>query len=356
MFSSRLARYVGTGITTLALAVSVPAGAAHAAGRAADRTKVGVSLYGSVLGWSQPHLDHEMEMVKRTGAEWVRVPLAWSTLQINGRGTYNWAPADRVIASARAHHLYVMPVVSYTPSWARPANTAATTPPTNPADYASFLARAARRYAPDGVHRWEIWNEPNMQQMWTPHPSPWQYAALLKAAYVALHRADPRAVVITGGLSPAFDAPGHSQVAPYTFLNGLYRAGAHGYFDQVGTHPSTYPYPSTYAASWSAFAQTPALHALMAAHHDGIKRVTATEIGFPTGTDPVAVTESRQGPYLVQGIQAWQRQTYAAPIFVYSIADEGPNIADHYENFGLVRVDGTLKPAYTALRDALVGS
>ncbi|MCU1427868.1 MAG: hypothetical protein JWL83_1868 [Actinomycetia bacterium] len=338
------------------LLVGLPASRAHAAGPTADRNKVGISLYGSALAWPQARLDHELLQVRRTGATWVRVPLNWATLQMHGRGTYNWAPADRVIGSARAHHLFVLPVVSYTPSWARPAGTPSTNPPTDPADYASFLAHAAKRYGPLGVHRWELWNEPNLQTMWTPFPNAAKYTALLQAGFFGVKSADASAMVITGGLSPAWNAPDHTQIAPYSFLYGMYRSGAHNFFDQVGLHPSTYPYRSTYVASWSAFAQAPQLHALMSSYGDGAKRVCATEIGFPTGTDPRSVTESVQGPYLVEGIRAWQRRSYAAPIFVYSIVDEGPNIADHYQNFGLVRWSGVNKPAFTVLQTALLGT
>ncbi len=293
--------------------------------------------------------------MRSLGARWVRVPFNWATLQMHGRGTYNWAPADRIVAQARAHKLHVLAEVSYTPQWARPANTPATNPPTNPADFGTFLYKAAERYAPLGVHRWEIWNEPNLSSMWTPHPNPKQYTTLLRHAYWNLHAADPKAVVITGGLSPASDARNHSQISPYTFLARVYTYGGLGAFDQVGLHPYSFPFRPTLREGWNTFQQTSSLYDLMRWFGEGHKRITATEIGFPTGTSDRAVSETTQGNYLVEGARAWLARPYSGPIFVYSVHDQGPDVSNYFENFGLVRYDDTLKAGYLTVRHALIG-
>jgi hypothetical protein len=191
--------------------------------------------------------------------------------------------------------------------------------------------------------------------MWTPRPDPAAYTRLLKAGYAALKKADRRAIVVTGGLSPGYDAADHTQMAPLSFLVAMYRAGARGSFDQVGIHPYSFPYRSTYDAAWNPFQQAVQLHQVMAGRGDGKKRVCATEVGFPTGTDAKAVSEAKQGPYLVEGLKAWLARSYSAPVFVYSIADEGSRRSDYYQNFGLVRWDGTTKPAYDVVRRALRG-
>jgi hypothetical protein len=289
------------------------------------------------------------------GARWIRVPFNWATLQMHGRGTYNWAPADRIVAQARAHKLYVLAEVSYTPTWARPAGTPPTNPPTNPADYGNFLYKAARRYAPLGVHRWEIWNEPNLASMWTPHPNPKQYTGLLRAAYWNLHAADPKAVVIIGGLSPAADARNHSQISPYTFLARIYTYGGRGAFDQLGLHPYSFPYPATLREAWNTFQQASSLYDIMRWYGEGNKRITATEIGFPTGTSDRAISESAQGTYLVNAARAWLARSYTGPIFIYSVHDQGSDISDYFENFGLVRYNDTLKTGYLTVRHALLG-
>src|SRR4051812_545275 len=318
-----------------------------------DGREVGVSLYGSVLGWSRADLRRDLDRVRAMGATWVRVPFNWVTLEMHGRGQYNWGPGDAIVDEANARHLRVLAVVSYTPGWARPAGRPGTDPPTDLDDYARFMRAAATRYSPRGVHHWEVWNEPNLDSMWTPQPNAAKYTALLKKAYPAIKQADPRAVVLSAGLSPGYDAPDGSQIAPLTFVQRIYGNGGGPYFDAIGHHPSTYPYRSTYRASWSAFQQTATMFNIMRAHGDAQKKIWATEIGFPTGTNPRAVSEANQASYLLESLRTWTRYAYTGPVFVYSMRDEGPNRADHYQNFGLVRTSGTANPASLVLRRAL---
>jgi polysaccharide biosynthesis protein PslG len=355
----RSARFVVAIVTTLvaSLAVSaLPASASTSTARVPrplDGRNVGVSLYGSVFEWSSADLARDLDRIEHMGATWVRVPFNWVTLEMHGRGQYNWAPADALMRATNARHLRVLAVVSYTPAWARPAGRPATDPPTNLDDYARFVGALASRYGPRGLHHFEIWNEPNLTNMWTPKPDPARYTALLREADRAIKRADRRAVVLTAGLSPASDAPDGTQIAPVTFVTRMYASGARGAFDAIGHHPSTYPYRSTYVAPWSAFQQARQMYDVMRAHGDATKRIWASEIAFPTGRDPLAVTEQQQAKYLVEALQAWSAYRFSAPVFVYSMRDEGSDLRDRYQNFGLVHRNGAAKPAYLALRRAL---
>src|SRR4051794_15082524 len=116
----------------------------------------GFSFDGDIIGMSPAQRNADLDRARAMGATWVRLPFNWSTLQMHGRGTYNWGPADALVAAAKARGFRIDAVVSYAPSWARPAGSKMTTPPSNPADYGNFLGAAARRYAPMGVHTWEI--------------------------------------------------------------------------------------------------------------------------------------------------------------------------------------------------------
>jgi hypothetical protein len=314
---------------------------------------VGVSLYGSVLAWTKQDLVRDLDRVQRMGATWVRVPFNWVTLEMHGKNQWNWGLADTIVAETAKRGLRILGVVSYTPAWARPAGRPATDPPTNLDEYARFMKVIAQRYGPFGVKHWEIWNEPNLTSMWTPLPDAAKYTALLKKAYTAVKQADPNAVVVTAGLSPAWDAPDGTQIAPVTFVERMYAAGAKGSFDALAHHPSTYPWRSSVVAPWNSFTQTKEMNALMRAHGDGKKKIWATEIGFPTGRSPRAITEQTQAKYLVESLRAWTDYSFDGPVFVYSMRDEGPDRADHYQNFGLVRTDGTPKPAYLALQRTL---
>jgi hypothetical protein len=52
------------------------------------------------------------------------------------------------------------------------------------------------------VEYYEIWNEPNIEY-WNPAPNPAEYGRLFKASAEVLHRTDPKAKIVFGGLSGA---------------------------------------------------------------------------------------------------------------------------------------------------------
>jgi hypothetical protein len=328
---------------------------AHRKITALNGREIGVSLYGSVLEWPQADLERDLDAIKAMGATWVRVPLNWITIEMHGRGRLEWARPDFVVREARERGLRILGVVSYTPQWARPVGRPGSDPPTNLDDYARFVGALAKRYGPQGVHHWEIWNEPNIAATWTPKPDPAKYTAMLKKAARAIRTADRKAVVLTAGMSPAWNAPDGSQVAPTTFLSKVYANGGRGWFDAVAHHPSTFPYRSTHVAAWSAFQQTPSMHSVMRAHGDRTKRIWASEIGFPTGRASASVSDQAQAKYLVESLRSWTNFGFAGPVFVYSMRDEGPDKLDHFQNFGLLRTDRSPKPAYTAVQRALRG-
>src|SRR6202043_251802 len=104
---------------------------------------------------------------------------------------------------ARSRNLTLLPILAYTPPWARPPGCA--TPKWAPADpnaFATFAAAAASRYAPMGIHTWEIWNEPNIVGFWQPTPNVTQYVNLLKATSKAIKAVDPQSFIVSGGLAP----------------------------------------------------------------------------------------------------------------------------------------------------------
>ena len=137
--------------------------------------------------------------------------------------------------------------------------------------------------------------------MWSPKPNIVKYTQLLKAAYVAIHAADPQATVITGGTSPAADSADGTHVLPLHWLQGIYANGGKGYFDAVAHHPATYPEPATLIADWSAFQQSQQLYAEMVSQGDGAKKIWGTEIVWPTGTSSQAVSETVQGQRFAAG-------------------------------------------------------
>jgi hypothetical protein len=318
--------------------------------------RFGISGMTSTLGSeSTADFNRDMSTIDSSGAGWLRIDINWAVIQRNGPTSYDWAPFDRIVVDARARGLSVLGIIDYTPPWARPPASSGNTPPKNVSDYANFASTAVTRYSAMGVHAYEIWNEPNLRVNWEPAANSTRYTELLKAAYTAIHQADPSATVVSGGLSPATD--GGTDIDPRTFVQGMYANGAKGYFDALGHHPYCYPAAPGDAQGWSAWYQmygTPtSLRSTMIANGDGDKKIWATEFGVPTnGPSGSFVSEATQAQQITQAYQLFTSYSWAGPLFVWSSRDNGTDTSTNYNFFGLLRNDFSVKPAFAAYQSA----
>lgn len=333
-----------------------------------DGKALGFAAGSSLPALSEQALNTRLSGMEAAGATWVRFDFDWSTIQPNNSTSYDWAPYDRVVASAVAHHLQVLGIIDYTPAWARASNCGTNKcPPASDATYAQFAAALSKRYAPQGVHDWEIWNEPNNPSFWQPGDNPSAYVGLLKAAYSALHTADLHAYVITGGLSPQPNSA--TSMSPVNFLSAMYNDGASGSFDAIGDHPYTFPLTPTSNAddAWTQMAAaTNSLRSLMVSHSDAGKKIWITEFGSPTGgPGPIATVTNPNlaaQPYVVdQGLQAkilsdaiteYKVYSWAGPFFYYTYQDSGTDQSTNENFFGLVNTTGAQKQAYAVFQQA----
>jgi hypothetical protein len=328
---------------------AVPAGSDLAG--AASGSSVGFN--GTQAIWlSDADLARELDGVAATGSHWLRVDFPWSALESGGRGRYSWGPADRLIAAANARGIHLLAMAAYTPAWDRPARTTDHYQPFDPAFFAEFLRAAAQRYAPLGLHAWEIWNEPNMRDFWQPVPNPALYTTLLKLGSAAVHSVDPSAFVVSGGVAPADDSPGYS-IATNEFVTDIFANGGGPYLDAVGVHPYSFPYPPMYPASWNTFYMTSETHAIMARYGAGTKPIWGTEIGWGTGTGARAVSEAQQATMAAEAITAWSHFSYAGNLFWYNWQDISPDRSQVFDNMGVLRYDGSAKPALGVFRAML---
>ncbi|HEY8999159.1 MAG TPA: cellulase family glycosylhydrolase [Candidatus Saccharimonadales bacterium] len=333
--------------------------------------------FGVEPGWSltnltSAQLTSRLAGVKKLGVTWVRFDVDWAVVQPNGPASYNWTAYDRVAAAIKVAGLKGLGVIDYSPAWAQSSGPRGTqTPPANDAQYAAFAGAVAGRYAPQGLHAWEIWNEPNWTDFWPSAPNPAAYTALLKQAYVAIHKANPYAAVIAAGLSGTGSSG--DDIAATTFLNGMYAAGAKGYFEAIAMHPYTFPLLASdaMAGSWQ---ELPALHKIMEKNGDGWKKIWITEYGAPTSGAGIGaaeagtqddrggvdhVSESAQADIVTAAVKAYESLSYAGPFFWYDYQDSsavGPSQPNAEMSYGLVRADGTPKPAYAAYQKAIAAA
>ena len=313
----------------------------------------GVSYGYGLQNLSDADLNRTLSDWTELGVKWVRFDFDWSLMQPNGPTVTNFAPWDRVVTALGARGIKVLGIIDYTPSWACGCNDTKMGP-TDPTNFGNFAVTLAQHYAPMGVHSWDIWNEPNNLVFWHPAPNIANYTALLKATAPRIRAADPQAFILNGGFSPASDDG--RNIAPITFLKGMYAAGARSSFDAVNDHPYAYPFGIQVTQQWSAwyqmFGTTPdSLRSVMIANGDADKKIWMTEVGAPTGGNPATqLTEAQQAQLLTDTYNAAKTFPWSGPVFWYSYWDRGTNPNDVEDHFGLVRNDYTRKPSFDAYK------
>src|SRR4051794_4221411 len=141
----------------------------------------------------------DLDRMQAAGMSYVRFDMSWRNSE-STKGTYQHLDMlDQVISAVQARGMTLTISVIETPGWANGGG-GMFAPPSNPADYASYMGVLAKRYANRSGMVWEIWNEENDAHFWTTGPDVAQYTAMLKAAYASIKANDPDATVIVGGI------------------------------------------------------------------------------------------------------------------------------------------------------------
>jgi hypothetical protein len=316
----------------------------------------GLSVGDSLLGMNTTTLNAQLDAMASLGIGWIRFDIEWPDIQPNNSSTYDWTTMDNLVAAIRAHNLNALAILDYTPDWASTPGCILGDIQCAPASstlFANYASAVVQRYAPQGISAWEIWNEPNTAQFWAPKADCAGYTSLLKAVYPVIKAAEPSSTVITGGLSPA--ATDGENFSPIDFLSCIYSNGGKNYFDAVGDHPYTYPYTPANDSdgAWNEMSETtPSLRSIMAANGDGAKKIWLTEFGAPTN-GPLSqwyVSEASQTEMMTDAFTAYETYDWAGPLFWYTYNDSGSTTSTNENFFGLVRADGTDKPAYDTLK------
>ncbi len=306
--------------------------------------------------------------MKNAGVKWIRFDIDWSLVQKDGPKSYNWAGYDLVVSVAQELGIEPIALLTYTPTWARTSGCSSNKcAPADPSQFAEFVSLAAKRYAASGVKVWEIWNEENYYGYWMPTVNMSSYVSLLKASYIAIKNVDPNATVLTGGLAAVMTGQGN--IGEIDFVKQLYANGAKGYFDGVAVHPYSYPFLPSFNTTGNPWPGMTQMYQIMANNGDGQKKIWITEFGAPTnGPGDMAilgntkkegaadhVSEDLQSRILEDALAHYKEYAWAGPFLWYSFQDVGTDSSNKENFFGLVRYDGSKKPAYDALEKVLNG-
>ena len=292
------------------------------------------------------------QMVREMGATWVVEYFPWAYIEPS-KGNFDWKHADMVVKAAYTEGLTLVARLDLVPDWARPKDTTARyLDAKHYSDYADFVRGFAARYK-GRVMYYVIWNEPNTSFEWGYKPvSPKAYVELLKAAYLAIKGIDPDARIVSAGLAPTLEK---SELAldDLVFLQGMYDAGARGYFDVLSAHayggklpPDDPPDPNRLN-----FARTALLRQVMEVNGDGQKPIIITEGGWndhPRWTK--AVRPAQRVEYTVQAyrkaVQDWPWLQGLA-MWMFRLPWPAHNYNDYYTFVG---EDFSPKPVYEAVK------
>jgi hypothetical protein len=259
---------------------------------------------------------------------------------------------------------------------------------TTAAQFTAFLQQLATTYPQ--VRDFVVGNEPNQPRFWQPQfdasgspAAPSAYEALLASGYDALKAVNPSIRVIGFGLSHRGNddprAASNVSTSPIKFIAGAgaaYRASGRTrpIMDDFGFHP----YPANSTDSIQKGAQWPnasvanldrvkqavwdAFHGTAQPTFESGLHLRVTEVGWQaavpdgskgayTGAENVATaTENTQGDIYAQLVRLLACDAQVTDVLFFHLIDE--RSLEGFQS-GLMRADGTARPAYGAVKQAL---
>lgn len=320
--------------------------------------EIGIAAGSKLVGFSDEALESEMMGIVGLGGEWVRFDIEWGFVQFSSPLKYDWSKYDRIINIIIKYNLKPLPILTYTPEWARVPGCrgGSKCPPADPQAFAEFAAEAVRRYKKKNVHYWQIWNEPNSYDFWATKADCKAYTELLKATTPAMKKVDSQAFIVTGGVAQVGNTD--VNIAPLDFIECIYKNGGKNYFDAIGFHAYTFPNLPSQSINngWGRMGLGDnSVLKIMKKYNDTNKKIWITEFGAPTGgPDPRwYLSEQKQAEYYEDALNLYKKSDWAGPLFIYTYLDSGFEPTTNENFFGIVRFDGSFKPAYKKIQELI---
>jgi hypothetical protein len=289
------------------------------------------------------------------GVGWDRILFYWSELQPNGPEDWNgYHVPDDWLALATQQGREVIGLIKHTPAWATEGPVGCGVPKglDLPVDdpgnlWANFVRRVVQAYS-GRINHWVIWNEPDIDL--ETYGNEWcgsveSYYRLLKVAYLVAHEVNPDVQIHLAGLTFWHDQNYLQQFLDHAVQDPT--GPEHGYyFDVVTVHiyfrTESVPQVINQARS------TIEVHGLQ-------KPIWVNETNASPDSDPEwplvrprwRVSIEEQASFLLQSF-ALALSSGAERIGVYKLKDVG--LPPGGEPFGLIRPDGSRRPAFEAYK------
>lgn len=300
---------------------------------------------------------------RESGVELLRQKFDWAEIE-RRRGRFELASYDVFVLAAARRGIAVLPILFNSPRFYARQHGDAFCPPRRSARMASFARVLVRRYGPGGslwrrhprvpelpITSWQIWNEPNLRVYWCGRPRARAYARMLRIVGESIERVDRKAEIVTAGL-PASELKGTIPLPRY--IRQLYRAGAKSAFTTLAIN--------SYARNRGELAELlRGTRRQMNARGDRAK-IWVTELGWADrGPRHRFVVGSRGQARRITTSYAFIRRHWRPlglrGVVYYSWRDRRPYPPKYKDlwglHTGLLRLDGSPKPAYSAFRRAI---
>ena len=297
-----------------------------------------------------------IDRIVASGAKFTRVDVFWVEVAANRPAAprdpndpaYVWSRYDAILDGLSARGVEPIVAISRSPGWANGDKGAEWAP--DGEAYSAFIRALATRYnggAHARVRLFEPWNEPNNPLTLMPQwnsvgaqvvaASPARYADLLRRAWTEIKAVSPQARVI--GLSLAdieTSVPPAGGVSVTDFIQGL--VAEKPPMDAVAVHLAPGVAPNAPSEAIPSFAPLPRLVQDIDRIAPGAP-VLVTQVGY--STPPSGLSEADQATYLTQALERLAAIPRIRLAVWFSLQDtpERPS--------GLLRLDGTEKPAWT---------
>ncbi|MDO5579739.1 MAG: beta-galactosidase [Planctomycetia bacterium] len=186
--------------------------------------------------WSPLDRQLEIEAAALCGIKVARVGgFGWAGLEPK-KGEWNWTLSDELVKNYGKNGIEAQVILWGIPSWASPeeivkdkTKTPSKNFPADINDWQTYIQKISEHFK-GKIRYYEIWNEPDLKGF--SEMSLDQYAALQKAAYEEIKKADPGAFVLTGGFATLSKHPG----LIYQDFQKDYLIAARNYYDIHAIH------------------------------------------------------------------------------------------------------------------------
>ncbi len=297
----------------------------------------------------------------RLGVGWTRIPFNWSEVQAAGPGTWQPRISDEVIQSEIDAGRLPVGLLIGVPDWARDENLLpiglwlSHDDPEN--TWANYVREAVGRYQ-GRIDHWIIWNEPDIGAEEIAHTwdgSVADFAQLQRIAYLAAKETQPNVQIHLGAFTYWADYYAGTEQYMARLLDEIKQdplASNHNYYFDIAT-AHLYFQPNQVYDLLTLFTSI--------MRERGMDQpIWLVETNAPPKDDPawlvpnwtLSVTQNEQAAYIPQAMAA-AMAAGAERIAVYKLKDTEEDRSANPEPFGLVRLDGSERPAFASYRIAI---